>query len=395
MDFTKSRELGARLSEVVPGGGHTYAKGADQFPELSPAVLVRGLGSHVWDADGNEFIEYGMGLRAGRSGPRLCPGRRRCARFARARHELHSPVAIELECAERFLGADPDGGDGEVHQGRFHRDERSTEARQAGDGSRHGRRLRRAPVLLVRRLVHRHHDDGWGHQRGRRRISRRRSATTTSTASRRCSPPPRTRSPPFSSSPPAPSRRWKGFLEGVRRLCTEHGAVLVFDEMITGFRYDARTAPNSRYGVVPDLSTFGKALANGFSLSALCGKREYMRLGSRERDPTTTCSSCRRPTVQKRRRWLRRSPRSTSTSASRSSSTSTTGRATRRRPARGRRPPRLVRLRRLPSGSRATCSSPHTIPMATRHSRIARCSSRRRAAGRADAVARGELLAHR
>ena len=72
-----------------------------------------------------------------------------------------------------------------------------------------------------------------------------------------------------------------GFLEGVRALCTDNGALLVFDEMITGFRYALHGAQDL-YGVVPDLSTFGKALANGFSLSALCGKREFMRLGGRE-----------------------------------------------------------------------------------------------------------------
>ena len=80
------------------------------------------------------------------------------------------------------------------------------------------------------------------------------------------------------TEPPDP-----GFLEGVRDLCTEHGTVLVFDEMITGFRYDRRGAQHL-YGVTPDLSTFGKALANGFALSALCGRRDLMRLGSRERE---------------------------------------------------------------------------------------------------------------
>jgi glutamate-1-semialdehyde 2,1-aminomutase len=73
-----------------------------------------------------------------------------------------------------------------------------------------------------------------------------------------------------------------GFLQGLRDLCTKHGTVLVFDEMITGFRWHLGGA-QAYYGVTPDLSTFGKAVANGFALSALCGKRELMRLGSRER----------------------------------------------------------------------------------------------------------------
>jgi glutamate-1-semialdehyde 2,1-aminomutase len=74
-----------------------------------------------------------------------------------------------------------------------------------------------------------------------------------------------------------------GFLQGVQTLCREHGAVLVFDEVITGFRFHLGGA-QELYGVVPDLAVFGKALANGFSVSALCGKREIMRLGSRERE---------------------------------------------------------------------------------------------------------------
>src|SRR5690349_11072867 len=64
MDLDRSREIQARLRELVPGGCHTYAKGDDQYPELSPGVIARGLGCHVWDVDGNEFVEHGMGLRA-------------------------------------------------------------------------------------------------------------------------------------------------------------------------------------------------------------------------------------------------------------------------------------------------------------------------------------------
>src|SRR5439155_80300 len=56
-------ELRARAHDLIPGGAHTYAKGDDQWPELTPTALVRGEGCRVWDADGNEFIEYGPGGR--------------------------------------------------------------------------------------------------------------------------------------------------------------------------------------------------------------------------------------------------------------------------------------------------------------------------------------------
>jgi glutamate-1-semialdehyde 2,1-aminomutase len=70
--------------------------------------------------------------------------------------------------------------------------------------------------------------------------------------------------------PPQP-----GYLEGVRELCSEHKIVLIFDEVITGFRLGLDGA-QGYFGVTPDLATFGKALANGFPISCLSGKREIM-----------------------------------------------------------------------------------------------------------------------
>ena len=64
MNFEQSRQLQKRSHAVIPGGAHTYAKGDDQYPVEAPGFLARGEGCRVWDADGNEFIEYGMGLRS-------------------------------------------------------------------------------------------------------------------------------------------------------------------------------------------------------------------------------------------------------------------------------------------------------------------------------------------
>jgi glutamate-1-semialdehyde 2,1-aminomutase len=69
-----------------------------------------------------------------------------------------------------------------------------------------------------------------------------------------------------------------GFLEKLRALCDRHGTVLIFDEMITGFRWHLGGA-QAFYKVVPDLSAWGKGMANGFSVSALAGKKEIMELG--------------------------------------------------------------------------------------------------------------------
>jgi glutamate-1-semialdehyde 2,1-aminomutase len=74
-----------------------------------------------------------------------------------------------------------------------------------------------------------------------------------------------------------------GFLEGLRSLTDRHGSVLIFDEMITGMRW-SRHGAQSVYGVTPDMSTWGKAIGNGFSVSALAGKRELMDLGGLNTD---------------------------------------------------------------------------------------------------------------
>ena len=72
-----------------------------------------------------------------------------------------------------------------------------------------------------------------------------------------------------------------GYLEGVRELATAHGAVLIFDEVRTGFRVSMGGA-QERYGVTPDLGTFGKALANGYAISAVAGKREFMQVAEKK-----------------------------------------------------------------------------------------------------------------
>lgn len=67
-----------------------------------------------------------------------------------------------------------------------------------------------------------------------------------------------------------------GFLEGLRRLCDEYGVVLVFDEVITGFRHGLG-GYQAICGVTPDLTTLGKAIANGYPCAAICGKKELMQ----------------------------------------------------------------------------------------------------------------------
>src|SRR3954451_9803115 len=103
----ESQRINAQLHAMVPGGAHTYAKGDDQYPENLAPIISHGRGAYVWDVDGNEYIEYGSGLRAvalGHAYPRVVDAVRReldkGSNFVR-------PAATEVEAAERFLDAVP------------------------------------------------------------------------------------------------------------------------------------------------------------------------------------------------------------------------------------------------------------------------------------------------
>jgi glutamate-1-semialdehyde 2,1-aminomutase len=280
VELTRGKQLAARLRQLVPGGCHTYAKGDEQYPELAPALIARGKGCRVWDLDGNQFIEYGMGLRAvtlGHAYPAVIEA-------VRASLELGTnftrPAPEELSCAEAFLALIP-GAD---------------MVKLTKDGST----ASSAALKLARRATGRtlvaicaehpffSYDDWFicstTSDGGIPRVFYEQTVQFhyNDLASLRAQ---------FAAHPgeiaavfleparieePAP-----GFLAGLVALCHAEGALAIFDETITGFRWDLHGA-QGLYGVVPDLSIFGKAMANGFSQSALAGKREFMRFGGRD-----------------------------------------------------------------------------------------------------------------
>ncbi len=281
MDFSRGRELAERLKRLVPGGAHTYAKGDDQYPVLSPAMIARGQGCRVWDVDGNELIEYGMGLRAVTLGHAYPPVVDAVGASLSLGTNFTRPAAIELECAEAFLAA-IDGAD----MVKFTKDG-STATTAALKLARAA--TGRDAIAICRQHPFLSYDDWFicttTMDAGIPRVVYEQTfrfdyndlASLRALFAERPGQIAAVMLEPARIDEPAP-----GFLEGVAALCRADGALLVFDETITGFRWHARGA-QKLYGVVPDLSVFGKALANGFSLSALAGRRDIMRLGSRER----------------------------------------------------------------------------------------------------------------
>jgi glutamate-1-semialdehyde 2,1-aminomutase len=275
--FDRSRALRLKSHALIPGGCHTYAKGDDQYPDLAPGFIVRGTGCHVWDIDGNEFIEYGMGLRAVTLGHAYAPVVEAAHRQMLLGDNFTRPMPIEVECAEEVLG---------IIAGA----EMVKFAKNGSDVTTAAVKLARAYTgrdLIAVCADHPFYSvDDWfigstpmaaGIPQAVRELTVKFRYNDLRSLNVLFEERPNQIAcvflEPETFEPPVDN-----FLQEVQRVCRRHGAVLIFDEMITGFRWDLGGAQRV-HQIVPDLSTFGKAMANGFSVSALVGNRELMDLG--------------------------------------------------------------------------------------------------------------------
>jgi glutamate-1-semialdehyde 2,1-aminomutase len=275
--FDKSKALQERVHALIPGGAHVYAKGDDQFPLHAPGFIERGQGCHVWDVDGNEFIEYGMGLRSVSLGHGFGRVAEAAYRQSLLGTNFSRPSPVELECAEMLASLIPSA-------------EMVKFAKNGSDVTTAAVKLARAftgrdmvaicsdqpffsvddwfigstplsagiPEVIQHLTVGFRYNDlaslqNLFHQYPGRIACVILEAETTV----------------------APAQ---GFLQGLQDLIRKNGAVFILDEMITGFRWHLGGA-QTYYGLRPDLSTFGKAIANGFSLSGLAGRRDLMERG--------------------------------------------------------------------------------------------------------------------
>jgi glutamate-1-semialdehyde 2,1-aminomutase len=271
-----SESENGHLLDLIPGGGHTYSKGPDQFPANAPATIVRGAGARVLGSDGRWYIDWGMGLTSvalGHAHPEICDA---VAREIRNGVNFIRPAELERTAARRFL--EVFGGDmvkfcknGSV----------ATTAAVKLARAFTGKKL----VAIPREHPFFSYDDwfigttaadagipdenktltlrfGYNDLDSLRRLFDERGGEIACVMLE-----------PVKFDAPAP-----GFLEGIRELCDRHGAVYVLDETVSGLKWAMRGG-QQYFGIEPDLSVWGKGLANGFSACALSGKREIMALG--------------------------------------------------------------------------------------------------------------------
>jgi glutamate-1-semialdehyde 2,1-aminomutase/spore coat polysaccharide biosynthesis protein SpsF len=273
--ITASDALWQRSQGLIPAGTQTLSKGPTQWVRgFAPKYLARGKGSHVWDVDGNEFIDYPLGLgpvTIGHGHPAVVEAVTRALVDGNS-HSLMHPLEVEL--AERLRPIIPCArDDGMIRFGK-----NGSDATAAC--------IRAARALTGRVAVARHGYHGWQDWAIEKTYGARAkgvpaevmaltttfpyndlAALETLLASK---PHAAVIMEPVNLTPPNP-----GYLEGCRDLTHTYGAVFIFDEVITGFRY-ARGGAQEHFGVTPDLCAMGKGVANGLPLAVVAGSREYM-----------------------------------------------------------------------------------------------------------------------
>jgi glutamate-1-semialdehyde 2,1-aminomutase len=290
--YAKSIAYLERSRKTLAGGISSNVRAGDK---PFPLFFDRGLGSHLWDVDGNEYIDYVLGrgpLFLGHTHPEVidatCRQLHRGQIYA-AQHELEFELSERISriipCAElvRFGISGSEAVHGALRlaraatgrqtivkfEGQYHGWLDNILYSLSPDPSRAGDEFH--PATLPESVGQFSGADShlvvlpWNNIRVLEEYLTQHGSTIAAVITE----------PVMCNTaviPPFP-----GYLEAMRELCTAHGIVLIFDEVITGFRLSLAGAQGF-FDVVPDLTIFGKAIANGMPISCLAGKERYMSL---------------------------------------------------------------------------------------------------------------------
>jgi glutamate-1-semialdehyde 2,1-aminomutase len=281
---SRSHDLLEVAAEVIPGGVNTCRRRSD--PKL---CIRRGEGAYLWDLDGRRYTDYHAAYGAiflGHSHPEVT---RRVAEAVRERVlfgvgvtesevELAQKIVDHLPSAEQVVVCNS-GSEATYHALRLARGVTGREKVVKFQGSYNGfhdyvlRNVLSRPAMVGRRdphssgmlgaavdatLVCRYND-----LEDVERTFAKHDAEIAAIMIE-----------PIGHNAPGILPQ-PGFLEGLRAICDRSGALLIFDEVITGFRHGLG-GYQGICGVTPDLTTLGKAIANGFPLAAVAGRRAYM-----------------------------------------------------------------------------------------------------------------------
>ena len=276
LNFERSLSMHRRLLELVPGGSQTTSKRATRFAlGQYPIFASHGRGGRVWDVDGNEYVDFVMAL-----GP-ITLGYCYPAVDEAIRAQLEQGIVygllaeVEVVAAEAIVAAVPC-----AEQVRF--------LKGGAEATSAAARIARAHTgrQKVANCGYRGWHDQWAVTRNDGGVPRALTPYTlpfeynSLTSLEAVLDANRGEVAAVFVDPASGDVPAQGFLEGVRDLAHAHGALLVFDEIITGFRL-ALGGAQEHYGVVPDMACFAKGIANGMPLAAVCGRRRVMQTAER------------------------------------------------------------------------------------------------------------------
>jgi glutamate-1-semialdehyde aminotransferase len=261
-----------RAKKHIPGCAQTFSKGPVSFVQgVAPNFLSRAEGAYVWDVDGNRYIDWIMGLGAVILGHGAKAVNDAVCEQLSLGQGFSLPHTIEVELAEQLCHVIPC-----ADMVRF---------------GKNGSDVTAAAVRVARAFTGRdkvaccgyHGWQDWYIGSTNRHLGvpgAVRALTLTFPYND-----PDALTELFEQHPgeiacvimePVTFDAPRGdYLEQVAEMCHRHGTLLVFDEMITGFRFH-RGGAQTLFGVIPDLACFGKAMANGFPLSAIVGRADIM-----------------------------------------------------------------------------------------------------------------------
>jgi glutamate-1-semialdehyde 2,1-aminomutase/spore coat polysaccharide biosynthesis protein SpsF len=272
--LARSASLKAKAEKLIPSCTQTFSKAPTQFVQgVAPVFLERAQGSHVWDVDDNEYIDFAMALGPiilGHNYPRVTDAVCRQAQIATSLslpHRLEVEVAEQLTelipCAEmvRFGKNGSDATSGAVRAARAYtgRDIIAACGYHGWQDWYIGTTTRNAGVpVAVRQLT--------------RTFEYNNLASLEIVFAEHPGQVAAVIMEPVGVVEPS-----HGYLQQVRDLTHKEGALLIFDEVVTGFRL-ALGGAQEYLGVVPDLGCFGKAMANGYPIAAVVGPSEFMKI---------------------------------------------------------------------------------------------------------------------
>jgi glutamate-1-semialdehyde 2,1-aminomutase len=288
-NFSKSDIYRKEIHNLIPGGAHTYSKGDDQFPALAPAAIDYGKGAYVWDIDGNKFLDCSMGLTSVSLGHAYEPVIEAVKKEVERGVNFQRPSILEKEIAEKFLSLIP-----QHEMIKF---------------AKNGSIVTTAAVKLARAFTGRklvafpgdhpfYSYDDWFIGTTQCNLGVPDEISNLSVTFKGCNL--QSLQELFEKYPDQiacvitePERgscgstcncgtNPKDFLQKAIELTHKHGALFIIDEMITGFK-SSFPGSMTKYDLNPDMATWGKGIANGFSFCALTGKKEVMEMGGIQR----------------------------------------------------------------------------------------------------------------